>query len=128
MKDKFILDSSLWIEIERGNAKVLERISPLIAKNQICLADVIAAEVLRGVRSRKDFIKLKNAFSDFNQLSTKWDGVAELAFACAQKGFHPPLIDLYIADCAIKNDKTLLTQDKHFTHIARVANLKCELV
>jgi len=126
VKDKYILDSSIWIELERKNSRICDSVYPLIEKNQICLVDVIVVEVLRGTRSRKDFLKLQQAFADFHCLSTLWGPIAELAFVMAKKGFHPPLIDLYIAQCALENDKVLVTQDKHFVHISKVVPLKFE--
>lgn len=128
MKDKYILDSSIWIELERKNSRVCDFVYPLIEKNQICLVDVIVVEVLRGTRSHKDFIKLQQAFGDFHCLSTPWGSVAELAFRVGKKGFHPPLIDLYIAQCTLENNKVLVTQDKHFSHISKVVPLKFELL
>lgn len=127
MKDKYILDSSVWIELERQNAEVLRHVRPLIQKNRVCLVDVIVAEVLRGTKTRKDFNLLKKAFQNFRWLNTRWPNVAELGFRTAKRGFHPPLIDLYIAQCAIENGRVLITQDKHFTQIAKVAPLKFEI-
>lgn len=119
MKDKYVLDSSIWIEIERKNPHILALVLPMIEKNETCLVDVIAAEVLRGTKTRKDYLILKDSFSDFIQLSTGWDRVSELAFSTARKGFYPPLIDLYIAQCVYENKKILVTQDRHFRQIAK---------
>ena len=124
MKDSYILDSSIWIALERGIPFICEKAVPLIQKNKVCLIDVIVAEVLRGTKTRRDFLTLKKAFQNFRWLSTRWEGVTDLAFLTAQKGFQPPLVDLYIAQCVIENKKTLITQDKHFYHIAKVSPLK----
>lgn len=124
MKDKYILDSSIWIELERKTPLVCEKVIPLIQKNRVCLVDVIVAEVLRGTKTNRDFQTLKKTFQSFRWLATRWETVAILAFEVAQRGYNPPLIDLYIAQCAIENKKILVTQDKHFAHIAHVAPLK----
>ena len=124
MKDKYILDSSVWIELERKNSFIHDKVVPLIQKNRVCLVDVIVAEVLRGTKTRKDFLTLRKAFQNFRWLATRWQQVADLAFEIAQKGYHPPLVDLYIAQCAIENKKILVTQDKHFSHIASGSLLK----
>lgn len=128
MKDKYILDSSIWIELERHNASVLRHVQPLIQKNQVCLVDLIVAEVLRGTKTRKDFHALKKAFQNFRWLNTRWENVADLGFRTAQEGFHPPLVDLYIAQCVMENSRILITQDKHFGHIARACPLKFEMI
>ena len=123
MKDKYILDSSIWIELERKTPHICKQALSLIQKNRVCLVDVIVAEVLRGTKTKKDFQVLRKAFENFRWLSTRWQKVAELAFQVAQKGFQPPLVDLYIAQCALENKRVLITQDNHFTHIARVVPL-----
>lgn len=128
MKDKFVFDSSIWIEIERKNQKILQMAEPLIQKNQVCLIDVIIVELLRGTRSKKDFNNLKRTFLDFNVLSTTWDLVAELAFTLGRKGVNPPLIDIYIAQCVMENNRTLITQDKHFAQINSVRPLEYKML
>ena len=128
MTDKYVLDSSIWIEIERKNPVVMEIVNPHIEKNEVCLVDVIVAEVLRGTKTRKDFVKLKNDFSFFNCLTASWTEVADLAFRVSRKGHHPPLIDLYIAHCVRQNRKTLITQDKHFSQIAAVRSFQFQMI
>ena len=128
MKDKYVLDSNVWIEIERGNDRIIRRCQPLIQHNLICLVDLIAAEVLRGTRARRDYRALKAAFDDFPMISTRWERVAELAFQVARKGFQPPLVDLYIAQAVRENRRTLITGDTHFTQLARVRPLALEIL
>lgn len=121
MKDRYILDSSIWVEMERQNTAVLELVQPLILQNAVCLLDVIVAELLRGTRTRSDYLRLQRAFADFTQFRASWEDVAVLGFEVTRRGFAPPLIDLYIARCAIAHKKHLITQDDHFRQIARVA-------
>ncbi len=128
MKDRYVLDSNVWIEIERKNPRILQRVEPLIQKNRICLVDVIIAEVLRGTKTRKDFQTLRNAFADFPVISTAWERVSELAFKAARQGFHPPLVDLYIAQAVREHRKTLLTSDRHFIQIAKVRRIDLEVL
>lgn len=124
MKDKYVFDSTVWIELERKNPEVEKIALPLLEKNAVCLVDLIVAELLRGTKTRKDFMKLKTGFSVFLQLGASWEAVADLAFQAARKGFNPPLTDLYIAQCVIENNKTLVTHDKHFKEIAQVKHFE----
>jgi predicted nucleic acid-binding protein len=128
MKNTYLLDSSIWISLERKVPHVVDLVTPWIKDNAICIADVIIAELLRGVATRKDYRKLAKALGDFPQLNTQWSRVAALAFEVARKGFHPPLIDLYIAHCALADRKTLVTQDTHFLHIAECTPLDVQFV
>lgn len=128
MKDKYIVDSSVWIELERGNAAVRSVLDPLIARNAVCVVDVIVVELLRGTKTPKDFLRLQRAFADFVQLSAQWSDVAELAFVVARRGYYPPLIDVYIAQCALAHRKAIITQDRHFAQIARVRPFELMMV
>ena len=128
MKDKYILDSSIWIEIERGNEAIREKTLPFIQQNQVCLVDVIVAELLRGTHAQTDFDRLHAAFSNFVQLQTSWDKVAQFGFDVAKAGFYPPLVDLYIAHCAIDHGKSVITQDKHFMQISKVRSFEVVLL
>ena len=128
MKDRYVLDSNIWIDLHRRIPEILNRVQPLIAENKICLVDVIAAEVLRGVRSEGDFERLEKAFSDFPRITTRWDRVGRLAFEVARKGYSPPLIDLYIAQAVQETGRTLITRDRHFPEIAKVNDLSFELI
>lgn len=126
MKDKFVLDSSVWIAIERRHPDVLARAAPLLAENRVCLVDVIVAEVLRGVKHKKDFNSLRQTFASFTVLTATWNRVAETAFELARHGQHPPLLDVYIACCVRDNHKTLITHDRHFQQIGKFFPISLE--
>ena len=128
MKDRYVLDSSIWIELERGNPAISTLVQPFIDRNEVCVVDLIVAELLRGTKSRRDFDRLESAFADFVWLSADWERVAETAFRVARKGLNPPLTDLYIAQSVHDNDKVIVTQDKHFKQIAGVLPFKFVLL
>lgn len=124
MKDKYVLDSSIWIELERGNTAVSDLVQPYIDRNEVCVVDLIVAELLRGTKTRRDFDRLKSAFADFVWLTSDWKRVGDTAFLAARKGINPPLTDLYIAQSVHDNDKVIVTHDRHFKQIAGVLSLK----
>lgn len=126
-KYRYVLDSSIWVEIDRGNLRLLARAEPLLLKNSVCMIDLIIAELLRGARSKADYNGLKLRLMSFQIISTTWLAVSELGYLVAKGGFQPPLADLYIAQACIENDKTLITQDKHFKQIREVKKLKLEI-
>lgn len=128
MKDKYVLDSSVWIEIERKNQDIINKVNPLIQANSIALIDVIKAEILRGTKTSKDYAILASALNNFPVYSTSWDRAVELAFRVSKSGYTPPLVDLYIAQTVIENKKILITQDKHFDHIYTVQSFSLELL
>ncbi len=93
----YIFDSSIWVEIERGNKSIQKRAAQLINKNKVCLVDLIVAELLRGVKSEGDYNGLKLRLLSYEILSTTWTEVGRLGFLMARQGYSPPLADLYIA-------------------------------
>lgn len=125
-KARYILDSSIWVDIERGDAQLIRRAEPLILKNRVCLVDLIVAELLRGARSDADYAGLKLRLESFRLYSTPWEQVARLAYLVRRAGFQPPLTDLYIAQCAIEHKRVLVTRDKHFAQIASVKSFRLE--
>ena len=120
MKDKYILDSTVWIQIQRGDQALIEQVDPLIQANQVCMVDLIIAELLRGTRTKKDYDRLHNTFLDFPIYGTSWERVAALGYEVGRKGLSPPLTDLYIAQVAMDHDKTLMSHDKHFRQITKI--------
>mgnify|MGYP001582352078 CR=1 FL=1 len=128
MIDSIVLDSSVWIEIERKNPYVLGVVTPLLDQNKICLIDVIIAEVLRGVKSSKDYTQLELAFLQFTVLSATWIETARLAFLVRQRGYTLPLIDIYIAHCVIHHKKKLITLDRDFQFIQKINNFQLEVI
>ena len=129
MTDKYpyVLDSSIWVEIDRKNPRVTKRASQLLMKNRVCMIDLIVAELLRGTCTKADYIGLKVRLLSFELVSTTWLAVGELGYQVAKAGFQPPLADLYIAQCCIEHNKILITQDKHFKHLGGVKNFKVEM-
>ncbi len=127
-KSPYVLDSSIWIELERKNQSISELILPFIKKNQICVVDLILAEVLRGVKDEKGFRVLKKAFMEFPLIGTSWIRVSKLAFEVRANGFQPPLTDLYIAQCMIDHKKKLFTRDGDFINIQRVRKFDLEVL
>lgn len=124
----FVLDSSIWIELERENPKIIKIVSPLIKNDQIVLVDLIAAEVLRGLSKESDFLALQGAFSAFPCLSASWWDVARIANRLRRSGYNPPLTDIYIAQAVAGGGATLITQDAHFKGIRAAVKFKFRLV
>jgi predicted nucleic acid-binding protein len=123
-----ILDSSIWIEIARGNKKIITFVSPYLKKDKIFLVDLILAEVLRGARSEADYQSLQTLLEDLPMLSTNWRDVARLAYDVSRKGFNPPLADLYISNCAVENSIGIISKDKHFLSIASIKKFPVKLL
>ncbi len=127
-RKRYILDSSVWIAIERRDAHVSSLVMPLIDRNMVDLVDVIVAEVLRGVRTLKGYNLLLDHFLSFPILTGSWINTSALAFRLGQGGFNPPLVDIYIAQIARETRRTLLTQDRHFRGISAFEAFSFEIL
>jgi len=128
MAGHFIFDSSVWIDISRNNKKVIEITTPIVKNDRVVIVDLIMAEVLRGVKSAKDYSLLEQYFLNFRIISTSWIDVAKLAFDVSRRGHNPPLADLYIANCAIEHKLGLISRDRHFQAISAVSKFSLRLI
>ena len=126
-KSRYLVDSSLWVDLERGRDPAARKLTALIEKNVVCLADIIVAELLRGVRTDADYRGLKLRLLSFQIVQTSWVEVGALGYSVRKAGHSPPLADLYIAQCAISFGKTVVTSDRHFEEIASVSKLKVQI-
>ena len=124
----YVLDSSIWIELERRNRRVLNLVEPLVEQDQIVLVDLIAAEILRGAKTGSDYEILLDTFSAFPMLSASWLDVARSAHLLQRKGFKPPLTDIYIAQAVSDSGCTLITRDAHFKPIKSAMKLRCRFL
>lgn len=90
----------------------------------------IYQEVLQGVKTEKDFDKLKK-YLDTQRFYYLKDGresyasAAKIYFKCRKKGITiNSTIDCLIAQTAIEHNLYLLHNDSDFENIAKVVNLK----
>ena len=125
-----LVDSSAWIAFLRGDPPAVRRIDPLLARGRVSTAGPIAAEVLSGAPSRKDFDLLKRVFHGLEWLSEPkaiWDRLAEHRFALARRGYQASLVDLMIALSALDAGHALLTRDRDFRRIQGVIPIEVEV-
>ncbi|MGH9366301.1 MAG: type II toxin-antitoxin system VapC family toxin [Thermoanaerobaculia bacterium] len=125
-----LVDTSGWVAFLRGEEAAVRRIGPLLADGRAAVTGPIAAEVLSGARSRRDFDILKSLLDGLDQLeepASLWERVAELRFALARSGYQASLIDLTIALSSLDAGHTLLTRDADFRRIQAVVPMELEV-
>ena len=115
-----VIDANIIIELEKGNQKIADRLKYLYDQNKETptLTSAIYAEVLFGyVDNIKKPIKELNSFRilDFDKSSAEI--FAKTKKELERKGKMIPLFDLITASCAISNNATLVTVDKHFKNV-----------
>jgi predicted nucleic acid-binding protein len=115
-----LVDSSAWIAFFRGERSAVRRIDRLLADGRVATWGPVAAEVLSGVPSRKEFDLLRELFGGLVWLAdpaSLWERVAEQRFLLARKGYQASLVDLAISLAASDAGHALLTRDSDFRRI-----------
>ncbi len=123
-------DTSILIELERKNLKIIEKIKELSLSHPFpaILPFISYYEFIRGLKMRKnkDYEK-RIAFADrFNILKTSKktaEILADLRIKYKSKGITLSLADLFIASQVIENQLTLVTLDKDFEKIEELKKI-----
>ena len=127
-----IVDTSVMIDYLRGNINDIILALQHILDNNIPFGinSFIYQEVLQGVATEKDFIKVKKyldtqRFYELKDKRESYASAAKMYFRCRKKGITiNSTIDCLIAQTAIENNLYLLHNDSDFDNIAKVVALK----
>ena len=125
-----LVDSSVWIDYFRAaDTPQVALLDSLLGRTRIAVGDLIAAEVLQGVRDDKQFQWVKQVFDSFTRLDL-YD--YDLAVKAAEN--HRVLrangitirktIDTLIATRCIEDGLTLLHADRDFVPFAQHLGLR----
>ncbi len=128
-----LVDTSAWIELLRASGHPahvtlrhhLERRSP------IATTEPIIMELLAGIRSRREHSRVRARLVALPRLTLRgladFEAAAELYRACRSKGATiRKLMDCLIAAVAIREDATVLHNDRDFEVLARHTRLRTE--
>ncbi len=128
MRDRILIDTSIWIDYFRTpKTPLTDEISSLLRNGRICYADIVALELIRGAKTRKELSILDVLFSTIHRLipcEKTFREAGLLGYHLARKGATLGTVDLLIAQFSIENDVQLYTRDQHFQTIAGMAPLK----
>ena len=120
-----IIDSSAWIEYFRGNEKY-HFIRDLIYNNAICTNDIILAELLPSIIHRKEtnLAELLDSVTKYT-LSIDWQEIRNIQILNLKHGNNNMGIsDIIIVQNCIQNNLRLVSNDKHFTAMAKYMPLE----
>jgi len=128
MHDRVLVDTSAWIAFFRqADHALADKLKSLLRTGQPVYAGLIATELFRGARSKKELDVLEGLFGSIGYVETKEEyfrDAGELGRLLLHKGITIGTVDLLIAQIALANDIALLTLDTHFGSIARHAPLR----
>ncbi|RJQ56607.1 MAG: PIN domain nuclease [Nitrospiraceae bacterium] len=123
-KSKGILaDTSIWIEFFKPGTPMGKKLESLIIRNSASTCGIILFELLQGVRSEAEKIKISDALSNIPYLEMTrplWQKSADMSASLKRKGLTLPLSDIIVAAIAIEHNLSVFTLDKHFEQIPGV--------
>ena len=124
MKNRILVDTTIWIEFFRGRSRVGDRLEILLMDNFVCICGMVMFEILQGIKLEGEKSKILTLLAGLPYVEmTKalWQRAAVLSASLKKSGVSLPLSDIFIATIAIENDLSVFTLDNHF---AQIPNLK----
>jgi predicted nucleic acid-binding protein len=125
-----LVDTTVWIDFFTGKQKPqVDTLEVLISEGEdICICGLVLTEVLQGVKSEKQYKKIKDYFKNLIFLPMTQPmhiHSAEIYRSLRKKGItiRKP-IDCMIASIAIAHSIPLLHNDKDFNPIEKYCRLK----
>lgn len=118
---KTLIDTSAWIEFFRhSSSPYADIVSVLIEQDQATTTGPIIAELLQGVKSRREGDTLRDLLTAIPYIDvwrSDWDETGILLGKLRRQGITVPLTDALIASVAKRNSYDVLTLDNHFKHL-----------
>jgi len=124
LKNRILTDTSVWIEFFKLKSKIGDRLEYLLIENSIWTCGIIMFELLQGVKSEPEKVKILDKLSSLPYVEMTdilWQKSAELSISLKKEGLNLPLSDIFISAIAIENNLSVFTIDKHFE---QMPNLK----
>jgi tRNA(fMet)-specific endonuclease VapC len=120
LKNRILVDTTIWIEFFRARSKIGDRLETLLMENAVWTCGIVMFEVLQGIKSEGEKNKILSILASlpYVEMTKKlWQSAGELSILVKKNGVNLPLSDIFIAAIAIENDLSVYTLDSHFTQI-----------
>lgn len=124
-----LVDTSVWIDFFRGIQSPQANHLATLFKNEedVCISGIIMTEILQGIRSEKEYTRVKKLLGDLVYLATHRETYVLAAdlFRTAQSKGHTirKTIDCLIAACAIHHQVPILHKDTDFDKLDQCTDL-----
>ena len=123
-----LVDTSYWVEyFNRPGSGEAGVVRNLIRDDRATLAGVILAELLQGARTQEELSELRSALGAVDLVETTGEVYARagrLGFDLRRLGVKVPITDCVIGAAAESIGGLVLTLDRHFEELVRVASLE----
>jgi len=128
---KIIVDTSVWsLAMRREEASHSEHIKELrllIEEFRVQMIGPVRQEILSGIRSKKQFDKLKGylkTFPDLPIITEDYEKAAEFLNLCRSKGLQGSNTDFLICSLCTRNNFPLFTMDNDFNLFSQYIPIK----
>lgn len=130
-----VVDTSAWVELLRGTGSPVHRRlgAALRAREDVCVTEVVVAEILAGARNERQADELRNTLLGFTLLPLRglegFERAAALYRSCRAAGETLRSIgDCLVAAPAIEAGIPVLHADRDFATLARHTPLEVVMV
>lgn len=115
-----IVDTSIWIDLFRGNRVIIKQVDLLIDSNSILGLEPVFAELLQGAKSEFEIEFINKYWQDLNRTEEKglWLEAGYHSSKYRWKANGVSLIDAFIIAVAWKHDYKIWTLDKKLAQAA----------
>ena len=121
MDTGIIADTCVWIEFFRNPESGLTlQLKEHIKERKVVMVGMVLAEILQGIRTKKEARIVKESLKKLPYLEVTWDTwekAGVLSRDLRRRGITIPLSDMIIASLAIVGGYEVLTVDPHFQHV-----------
>ncbi len=121
MDTKIIADTCVWIEFFRNpDSELTLHLKEQIKERKVVMVGMVLAEILQGIRSKKEARRVKESLKRLPYLEVTrdaWEKAGELSSDLRRRGITIPLSDMIVASLAIAEGCEVLTVDPHFQHV-----------
>jgi tRNA(fMet)-specific endonuclease VapC len=120
-----VVDTSSWIAWLAGGGSSL--VDEALEEGRLHLPVIVSAELLSGRLSDPERAELQDMLSDLPAVGTDpahWFRVGKLRAGLRAKGLSVSTPDAHVAQCAIDTGGVLLTEDRIFEKITKMAALR----
>ena len=128
---KVLVDTSVWSLVLRRskihNREMEEELSALIDEARVEIIGPIRQEILSGIKSHRQFQKLRfylSAFPDLKLTERDFEQAAEYFNRCRAKGIQGSNTDFLICSAAVSNDLEIFTLDDDFKNFQKFISIK----
>ena len=126
-----LVDTSVWSLAFRHSSApdnpLIKELESLIKDFKVQLIGPIRQELLSGIKSNKQFEKLKNylkAFPDYTIQTKDFELAAQYYNQCRSKGIQGSNTDFLICAISVNNKWPIFTTDKDFSHFQELVSIE----